>query len=144
MPAIRACPYIRQLEDVIDRKGNEHCFPSNPNIKMRLVLEWMDTDLWQLRPYGKLTNPRLPQVVAKSVLEALVVFQRLHAVHTGKFYRLAFIIIPLTTVRDGSDVNPNNIFVSNLDQSTPTVKLGDLDNGESMAYYYRCGGLLLS
>lgn len=77
MPAIASSPYIRQLLDVIDPEEEaqgEH---------KRMVFEWMDTDLWKARPYGKLSHPNLPQVVAKSVLEALAVFQSLNAVHTG-------------------------------------------------------------
>ena len=78
-------PYIRQLLDVIDpeegaQQGNR-----------RMVFEWMDTDLWKARPYGKLSHPNLPQVVAKSVLEALAVFQGLNAVHTGLFVFLGMI-----------------------------------------------------
>lgn len=80
IPEIRACPYIRQLQDVIEQEENEWWPPSEPK---KMVLEWMDADLWQCRPHGKPANPKLPQIVAKSILEALAVFQRLHAVHTG-------------------------------------------------------------
>jgi hypothetical protein len=45
----------------------------------------MDTDLWHIRPFGKpFSNPRLPAIVAKSVLEALLVFQQTSNVHTGQ------------------------------------------------------------
>jgi serine/threonine protein kinase len=117
VPEIRACPYIRQLQDVI---GAE-------NEPKKLVLEWMDTDLWKSRPYNKLANPKLPQVVAKSILEALVVFQRLHAVHTGENSKI-IAITPVVLII--VDVNPNNILVSNIAQMTPIVKFGDLDNGK--------------
>jgi hypothetical protein len=33
------------------------------------------------------------------------------------------------------DVNPNNIFLSDLEAPVPTVKLGDLDNGMQWAYF---------
>lgn len=72
-------PYIRQLLDVIDLEegaGQGH---------KKMVFEWMDTDLWTARPYGKLSHPKLPQIVAKSVLEALAVFQSIDAVYTGLF-----------------------------------------------------------
>ncbi|KAF1844371.1 uncharacterized protein K460DRAFT_388213 [Cucurbitaria berberidis CBS 394.84] len=74
IPEIGACTHIRQLQDVIEGDGDQ---------PKKMVLEWMDADLWQCRPHGKLANPKLPQIVAKSILEALVVFQRLHAVHTA-------------------------------------------------------------
>jgi hypothetical protein len=63
--------------DVIDPEDGAHEAPR------KLVFEWLDTDLWKYRPYGKLSHPKLPQVVSKSILEALGVFQGLNAVHTG-------------------------------------------------------------
>ncbi|KFY45990.1 hypothetical protein V494_00662, partial [Pseudogymnoascus sp. VKM F-4513 (FW-928)] len=101
VPAIAESPYIRQLLDVIDAEDGVQGAPR------KLVFEWMDTDLWKHRPYGRLSHPELPQVVSKSVLEALAVFQSLNAVHT--------------------DINPNNILLSNLDQPFPIVKVSDLD-----------------
>lgn len=54
-----------------------------------MVFEWMDSNLWDLRPFGKMQNPGLPRVVARSVLEALKVFEGMNAVHTGSnLYRL--------------------------------------------------------
>ncbi|KAM5437511.1 hypothetical protein McanMca71_000876 [Microsporum canis] len=112
LPVIKECPYIRQVVDVIEKGEHEDWSPSPPTIQKRLVLEWMDTDLWLVRPFGKpFSNPRLPQIVARSMLEALLVFQRVKGVHT--------------------DVNPNNVFLSNLDSPSPIVKLGDLDNAFS-------------
>jgi hypothetical protein len=122
VPGIRVCPHIRQLQDVIERVENEH---------KKLVLGCMDTDLWKIRPYNKLANPKLPQIVARAILEALLVFQRLHAVHTGGvFTTISFTSVFLTFL----DVNPNNILVSNIAQLTPTVKLGDLDNGKASKF----------
>ncbi|OBT66168.1 hypothetical protein VE03_05117 [Pseudogymnoascus sp. 23342-1-I1] len=100
IPAIEESPYIRRLVDVIDPEDEGHEVP-------KLVFEWMDTDLWKCRPYGNLSHPKLPEVISKSVLEALAVFQDLHAVHT--------------------DISPNNILISNLDQPFPIVKVSDLD-----------------
>ncbi|KKK21566.1 hypothetical protein AOCH_003926 [Aspergillus ochraceoroseus] len=112
LPAIKASPYIRQALDVIEKREDEDWSPSPPSITNRIVLEWMDTDLWLPRPLDKgFSNPKLPQIVARSILEALVVFQEMKGVHT--------------------DINPNNIFISNLDAPLPTVKLGDLDNAFS-------------
>ncbi|OBT78882.1 hypothetical protein VF21_02796 [Pseudogymnoascus sp. 05NY08] len=96
IPAIEECPYIRKLVDVIDPEDGAHREPR------KLVFEWMDTDLWKCRPYGKLSHQNLPQVISKSVLEALAVFQALNAVHT--------------------DISPNNILLSNLDQPFPIIK----------------------
>lgn len=61
----------------------------------------MATAVGGLRP-----GSQLPRIVAKSVLEALAVFDDLKGVHT--------------------DVNPNNVFVSGANGSQPIVKLGDL------------------
>ena len=49
-----------------------------------MILEWMDLDLWQLRPSDKYrSDSKLPMVVARSVLEALVVIDDLGGIHTG-------------------------------------------------------------
>ena len=85
LPAIRECPYIRQAADVIEKDEHEDWSPSQPTIKKRIVLEWMGTDLWHIRPFGKpFSNPELPQIVARSILEALLVFQQMKGVHTGR------------------------------------------------------------
>ncbi|PVH69467.1 kinase-like protein [Cadophora sp. DSE1049] len=59
---------------------------------------------------GKSQQPQcmLPRIVARSLLEALVVIDSEYGVHT--------------------DVNPNNVFVSDVHSSSPIVKLGDLGN----------------
>ncbi|KAF3479556.1 uncharacterized protein GIQ15_06532 [Arthroderma uncinatum] len=112
LPVIKECPYIRQVVDVIEKDEHDDWSPSPSKIQKRLVLEWMDTDLWKICPFGRpFSNPRLPQIVTRSILEALLVFQQMKGVHT--------------------DVNPNNIFLSNIDTSLPIVKLGDLDNAFS-------------
>ncbi|KAI1908183.1 hypothetical protein LOZ65_006682 [Ophidiomyces ophidiicola] len=110
LPRIQACKYIRQAVDIIENSEEDDWTPSESSVNKRIVLEWMDTDLWHIRPFGKpFVNQQLPAIVSKSILEALVVFKQERGVHT--------------------DVNPNNIFVSNLNAPIPTVKLGDLDNG---------------
>lgn len=73
-----------------------------------MVLEWMDTDLWNARMHSRCHDPKLQRLVAKSVLEALVVFADIQGTHT--------------------DINPNNVLLSGLDTSTPVVKVGDLGN----------------
>ncbi|KAK2784853.1 hypothetical protein FQN53_008186 [Emmonsiellopsis sp. PD_33] len=109
LPAIKSSPRIRQAIDVIEKGETEDWSPSQPSVNRRLVLEWMDTDLWHARPFGKpFSNPKLPQIVARSILEALCVFHEMRGVHT--------------------DINPNNVFLSGLETPTPRVKLGDLDN----------------
>lgn len=77
IPAIASSPFFRQLKVVIDHRdgGGQEC--------KQVVFEWMDTDLWKSRPYGKLSHPKLPQIVARSVLGALAVLQDLRGVHTG-------------------------------------------------------------
>lgn len=58
----------------------------------------------------------LPKIVAKSVLEALALIQeKFKAIHT--------------------DVNPNNIFLSNIREQEPVVKLGDLGNSMYGVFY---------
>ncbi|KFY82344.1 hypothetical protein V500_10610 [Pseudogymnoascus sp. VKM F-4518 (FW-2643)] len=94
IPAIKESPYIRQLVDVIEEGAHE--------APKKLVFEWMDTDLWKYRPHENLSHPELLQVISKSILEALAVFQGLNAVHT--------------------DISPNNVLLSNLDQPLPIVK----------------------
>lgn len=138
LPVIRECPYIRQAVDVIEKGEHEDWSPSQSKIKKRIVLEWMDTDLWHIRPFGKpFSNPRLPQIVARSILEALLVFQKMKGVHTGRnitsHYPIYLYWGYITNNLD-PDVNPNNILLSNLDAPMPTVKLGDLDNGRPARY----------
>ncbi|KLJ05802.1 hypothetical protein EMPG_09321 [Blastomyces silverae] len=109
---VQGCKFIRQAVDIIEKSEHDNWTPSLPSVNKRIVFEWMDTDLWQIRPFGKpFSNPKLPAIVTKSILEALFVFQQTSNVHT--------------------DVNPNNIFLSDLEALIPTVKLGDLDNAFS-------------
>ncbi|KAK2735225.1 hypothetical protein FQN55_002225 [Onygenales sp. PD_40] len=112
LPYIQGAKFIRQAVDVIIKSEHDDWTPSLPSVNKRIVFEWMDTDLWTTRPFGKpFSNPKLPAIVAKSILEALLIFQQTSNVHT--------------------DVNPNNIFLSDLEAAIPTVKLGDLDNAFS-------------
>lgn len=53
IPSISESPYIRRLLDVIDPEDGAHEAPR------KLVFEWLDTDLWKYRPYGKLSHPKL-------------------------------------------------------------------------------------
>lgn len=78
-----------------------------------MVFEWMDTDLWQLSSKPFRSGPELPRIVARSVLEALAVFDGEEGVHT--------------------DVNPNNVFLSGVNGPSPVVKLGDLGNCKFLA-----------
>ena len=97
LPAIKASPYIRQALDVIEKHEDEDWSPSPPSVTKRIVLEWMDTDLWHTRPFGKgFRNPKLPQIVARSILEALLVFQEIKGVHTGMHYLIVDIPTSLT------------------------------------------------
>ena len=73
-----------------------------------MVFEWMDTDLWQLSSNPFRSGSELPRIVARSILEALAVFDDEEGVYTG--------------------VNPNNVFLSGVNGPSPVVKLGDLGN----------------
>lgn len=128
-PAIQGCRYIRQTVDIIEKGEQEDWASSPPFVNKRMVLEWMDTDLWLFCPFGNpFSNPYLPAIVTKSILEALVVFQQTGGVHTGKLIstpcasKLRLILLK-------TDVNRNDIFLANLEAPVPTVKLGDLGNG---------------
>ena len=71
-------------------------------------VEWMDKNLCQLPSKPFRPGSSLPQVVARFVLEALAVFDGYDKDHTN--------------------VNPNNMFLSDVDSPSPVVKLGDLGN----------------
>lgn len=126
LPSTSQSPYIRSLLEVIghdvDDRQNER---SSSNTESQndvlsqpqprcMVFEWMDTDLWQLPSTPFRSGSPLPRIVARSVLEALVVFDSEDGVH--------------------ADVNPNNIFVSSASGPSPMVKLGDL--GERPGSYF--------
>ncbi|KAL1955339.1 hypothetical protein VTO42DRAFT_8679 [Malbranchea cinnamomea] len=65
LPAVQACKYIRQAVDVIEKGEKDDWTPSEPSVNKQMVLEWMDTDLWHIRPFGKpFSNPKLPAIVS--------------------------------------------------------------------------------
>ena len=126
VPDIATSPYIRSLveiighfEDIYDSETQHTAIAEEPEKGAKLnpdspppfmVFEWMDTDLWQLPCEPFRSNSSLPRTIARSVLEALAVFESVDGVHT--------------------DVNPNNIFISGANSSSPIVKLGDLGVGK--------------
>ncbi|QKX64548.1 uncharacterized protein TRUGW13939_11723 [Talaromyces rugulosus] len=95
---IKRSPYIRSQREVTE---NNQC----------MVFEWMGCDLWSLRNKQQSSNSLFLKTVASSVLNALVAFLDMDgngaAVHT--------------------DVNPNNILVSEASSASPSVKLADLE-----------------
>ncbi|MCJ1259168.1 hypothetical protein MMC24_007004 [Lignoscripta atroalba] len=98
---IASCPYIRTLYDTVrpdEDSGDPPC----------LVFEWMDLDLRSVPANQFRGDPRLPKIVSKAVLSALKRFKRLNAVHT--------------------DININNIYLSDIDGPAPIAKVGDLGN----------------
>ncbi|PGH20724.1 hypothetical protein AJ80_03484 [Polytolypa hystricis UAMH7299] len=113
LPEIRACLFDHQPVDVIRKNEDEDWSPSLPTINMRIVLEWMGTDLCHYYPSGKpFVNPKLPQVVARYKREFQV-----------QYYPVDRGLIELD-----QNINPNNVFRSIPDAPIPTVKPGDLDN----------------
>ncbi|KAF2006447.1 kinase-like protein [Amniculicola lignicola CBS 123094] len=98
---IATCPYIRTLHDTVQSNEDQH----NPGC---LVFEWMDLDLRSVQANQFRGNPRLPKVVSKAVLSALRLFKKLSVVHT--------------------DVNVNNVYISDINGPSPIAKLGDLGN----------------
>ena len=134
MPTFEACPYIRQVVDTIDVteesvKILDERGKYDEESRPRIVLEWMETDLWNYRPYGNAVNPILVKTIAKSVLEALVVFLDAEAVHTGEISPLCYKSPMLESSDSSPDINPNHVFLSHMDEEPPIVKLGDLDQG---------------
>ena len=111
--------YIRTMLDIIGHDADDSQIKQPPaNTKTQeevlsqpqaMVFEWMDTDLWQLPSKPFRSGSLLPRIIARSVLEALVVFDSEDGVH--------------------ADVNPNNIFISGANGPSPIVKLGDLGVG---------------
>ncbi|MCJ1307747.1 hypothetical protein MMC25_001395 [Agyrium rufum] len=100
-PPFVASPYIRSLKDHIN-----HDIGSQG--RRSIVLEWFETDLWKARAHKRCQEPEVQRQVAKSVLEALAVFADNEATHT--------------------DINPNNVLISDLESPLPTVKVADLEN----------------
>ncbi|KMP08082.1 hypothetical protein CIHG_09228 [Coccidioides immitis H538.4] len=96
---ITSSPYIRAMHEVVDN-STDRC----------MVFECLDTDLWSLRARAQELGQPFLKITAKSILEAVKVFSDMDghftAVHT--------------------DINPNNVLVSNVDSPKPTVKLADL------------------
>lgn len=105
LPHMASCKTIRALRDVI---GFDSQKPLEPQC---MVFEWMDQDLRTV-PYSKFrSKPELPRVIARSVLETLAFLKETY----GAFH---------------SDINPNNILLSNVD-TTPIVKVADLGNSKT-------------
>ncbi|KAL9123604.1 MAG: hypothetical protein Q9217_006979 [Psora testacea] len=110
---VKTNPFIRKLHDVVgqwemvEERGRAG-FDRTSEDPPCLVFEWMEHVLWNVpaEPYRE--KSVLPKMIARSVLEALDIFASANAIHT--------------------DVNPNNIFLSNIDSASPVVKLGDLGN----------------
>ncbi|KAJ8126888.1 hypothetical protein O1611_g6754 [Lasiodiplodia mahajangana] len=110
-PEIGGSQYIRRLHEAIGpffyRPYPHDEPPEHINHQHYLIFEWMDTDLWHTpsRPFRD-GRSEFPKLVSKSILEALAIFRKLGKVHT--------------------DINPNNVLVSGLEGSVPTVKVADL------------------
>ncbi|GIK02900.1 hypothetical protein Aspvir_006963 [Aspergillus viridinutans] len=110
IPAIATSKYIRELCDVISsNKEEQRAVEADPEADtLYLVFEWMDHALRTVPPFGYQINSDLPKVISKAVLSALALLTQLNAVHT--------------------DINPNNVFLSNVGGPSPIVKVGDLGN----------------
>ncbi|OBT87324.1 CMGC/DYRK protein kinase [Pseudogymnoascus sp. 03VT05] len=103
LPHMASCKTIRALRDVISFD------PQKPLEPQCMVFEWMDQDLRTVAYSRFCSKPELPRVIARSVLETLAFLKETY----GAFH---------------SDINPNNILLSNVDSSCPVVKVGDLGN----------------
>lgn len=103
IPRIVKSPYFRKLRDLIDGdNGNKQitdCAPKEPKLMNQcMVFEWMDTDLWQLPSEPFRSGSKLPRVVSRSVLKALVVLDELGGVHGGSYsYNFNFDVHVLLT-----------------------------------------------
>ena len=78
LPGIAASPYIRSLIDIVDSDTTATLAPQ-PRC---MAFEWMDTDIWSLSS-EQYRSSKLPKIIAKSVLRALITIKEKGAVHTG-------------------------------------------------------------
>lgn len=91
-----------------------------------LVLEWMDHDLNAIPQVDMRADPKYPRAVFKGVLSALELLRTIDAVHTG-----ADVVSPSNnTILTYVDINPNNIYISDIHGDNPVAKLGDLGAGK--------------
>ncbi len=126
---VKESPFIRKLHDVVgpwewvENRGTAR-YDKISEDPPCLIFEWMDHVLWDVRSEPYRQRSVLPKVIAGSVLKGLDLFSTASAMHTGKLSALDVAVVVLT----GSDVNPENMFMSNIDNTSPVVKLGDLGN----------------
>ncbi|KAF1916472.1 kinase-like domain-containing protein [Ampelomyces quisqualis] len=102
--AIASSPHIRSLYDAV-HAAKATGEPST-DVPSSLVYEWMDHPLDHVHHASFRSHPILPKAVLKSTLSALKVFKAFNRVH--------------------ADINPCNIFISDIHSTCPVVKLGDL------------------
>lgn len=85
---VKTSPFIRKLHNVVGqwemveergRAGFDEASKDPPC----LVFEWMEHVLWNVRPELYREKSVLPKLIARSVLEALVLFASANAMHTG-------------------------------------------------------------
>jgi serine/threonine protein kinase len=131
---IASCSYIRTMLDVVDLDQEDAPVEAKMVATVKepqcLVFEWMDHDLRHVPSDHYRQNSILPKIIAKSVLSALTLFKSpFDAIHSGECAALSstFGIYPAKWY---TDINPNNVFLSDIDGLSPVVKLGDL--GSSM------------
>ncbi|KAI0403889.1 kinase-like domain-containing protein [Xylaria palmicola] len=111
IPDIRQSLYIRRLHEAVGpffyRSFRADEPPEQIDHEHYLVFEWMDTDLWHTpsQPFRG-DGSQFPKLVSRSILEALDIFRKLGKTHT--------------------DINPDNILISGLEDDIPKVKVADL------------------
>ncbi|KAG4442867.1 hypothetical protein IFR05_001663 [Cadophora sp. M221] len=80
LDSIAQSPFVRSMIDFIGHDEPSSCKGfQQPKC---MVFEWMDTDLWQLSSKPFRSGSGLPRMVARSLLEALAVFDGEDEVHT--------------------------------------------------------------
>ncbi len=121
-PPIATCPYIRKLLDVAEPDNTS----STPN-QSCAVLEWMDHDLRSVPSEPFRASSDLPKMIAKSILSVLAILDENDGIHSGMF--ATFQPVLLLGEAKLSDINPNNVFLSDISGVSPVVKVGDLGNG---------------
>jgi serine/threonine protein kinase len=125
LPAIASCKYIRKLLDIVQPDHGCRPVPKTEE-QICLVFEWMEQDLRTVPSALFRENSNLPKIVAKSILSALALLKdQYSAIHTGE-------LLPecITLMANISDINPNNIFLSEIHGRSPVVKVGDLGNSK--------------
>ncbi|KAF2458299.1 kinase-like domain-containing protein [Lineolata rhizophorae] len=122
IPGVSSSPFCRKMCDII---GNLEDFDNTGESTPCLVFEWLDCTLKEIPSEQHRQNHGLLAALAEAILSSLVPLGKEHKVHTGRAPAHSSILSLLSC----SDIQWNNILVSDLNDAHPTVKIGDLGLG---------------